>query len=117
MESLRRQLLTRDRLYDNWFRQIIFRRKFKVTFVMRGHAHHRAGPIFHQHKIPNPDGNSVAVKWIECVPPDEKSFFLRRGNVSRTGQPLSKPLDASLNFLLSLHAGDQRAKQGMLWRP
>src|SRR5438046_10468531 len=56
-----------------------FSRKHEVAFVMGGHAHDGACSITKQHVIGNPDWNSLAIYWIDCVRAAENArFFLRQ---------------------------------------
>src|SRR5437667_10870655 len=44
--------------------ELIGGRELKVALVVCRHGHHRARPVFHEHKIRDPNGHEFPAIWI-----------------------------------------------------
>ena len=82
--------IDRDHLRD---RQLILLRKGEVALVVRGHAHHRAFSIGHQHVVADPDFNLCAGQRMGDVKAGGQALLFHRRHVGFHHRALLALLD------------------------
>ena len=59
------------RLDDHANGQALGPRELEISLVVRGHAHHRARPVLHQHVGGHVAGHALVVHGVHCVDPQD----------------------------------------------
>ena len=56
-------------------RQLVAAGEQEIALVVGGHAHHRAGAVFRQHVVGDPEGHQLAIGWIAHPGADRHAPF------------------------------------------
>ena len=56
--------------------QAVLLRELEVALVMGRHGHDRAGPVFHEHEVADPDRHLFVVQGIDRIGAGEDAFLL-----------------------------------------
>jgi hypothetical protein len=62
-------------LDDDGDRQRVFLGELEVALVVARHAHHRAGAVFAEHEVGDPDRHRLSGEWIDRLLTGIESFL------------------------------------------